>query len=281
MRFRIVIAAQPGWQHAGMYRELAETLVYAFGRLGYRADIAFNEFASGAQNILLHAHELGEQYALRMPDTTVILNLEQVDTTLFDWAPRLRHFLLNYEVWDYSRQNVERLKTLVPRIHLLPIGTEPEMTRISPAPVQDIDVLFYGTPSERRMRVIEKLRNSRVNVHFAFGVYGAERDALIQRSKVVLNLHHTDAQVFEIVRVSYLLANRKAVVSELSQASDIEPDLQDAVLGVPYDGIVAACRSLLADKGKRRALEQRGFKRMTARRQSAFLKELIATRGQS
>ena len=36
----------------------------------------------------------------------------------------------------------------------------------------------------------------------------------IARSKIVLNLHQYDAQVFEIVRVSYLLANRRAVVSE-------------------------------------------------------------------
>ena len=278
MRFRIVIAHQPGWQHAGMYRELAETLVHGFTRIGHQADVAFNQFEPGATNILMHSHDLAEEHVRRMPPDTVIFNLEQVDTTLFDWAPRLRHFLMNYEVWDYNQQNVERLKPLVPRIHFLPVGTEPQMTRIERAPVQDIDVLFYGAPSDRRMAVIDKLKARRINAQYVFGVYGEERDGLIARSKIVLNLHHTDAQVFEIVRVSYLLANKKAVVSELSKSSVIEPDLADAIVGVPYDGIVDACRSVLADKAKRRALEQRGWKRMSARRQSDYLKALLAAR---
>ena len=62
MRFRIVIAHPPGWQHAGMYRELAETLVHGFTRLGHHADIAFNAFEPTATNVLMHAHELAEEH---------------------------------------------------------------------------------------------------------------------------------------------------------------------------------------------------------------------------
>lgn len=278
MRFRIVIVAKPGWEHAGMYRELAETLALGLQGLRHRADVALNTIEPSATNIILHAHELSVEQQRRLPDDTVIFNLEQVDTTLFDWAPRLRPLLLKYEVWDYSRQNVERLKPLVPRIYHLPIGTEPAMTRIERPAVQDIDVLFYGAPSARRNAIIDELKAKRVNAHFAFGVYGEARDALIARSKIVLNLHHTDAQVFEIVRVSYLLANKKAVVSELSADSDIEPDLADAIVGVPYGQIVEACRALLANKTRRRALENQGYKRMSARRQKIYLAELLALR---
>jgi hypothetical protein len=261
-----------------MYRELAETLVFGFRRLGHQADIALNLFDPAATNILMHCHEMADEHVKRMPAGSIVFNLEQVEDRLFDWAPKLKHFLMNYEVWDYSRQNVERLKDLVPRIHYLPVGWEPELTRIERAPIQDIDVLFYGAPTERRMAIIEGLRARKVNAQFVFGVYGAERDALIARSKIVLNLHHTEAQVFEIVRVSYLLANKKAVVSELSRESDIEPDLRDAIVGVHYDKIIDACRSLIANKAKRRALETQGYKRMSARRQSTSLSELLAKR---
>ncbi|MEU1523347.1 hypothetical protein ABZ413_14225 [Nocardia rhamnosiphila] len=46
------------------------------------------------------------------------------------------------------------------------------------------------------------------------------RDALYARSKIVLDTHYYDAGVFEIVRVSYLLANGIFVVSE--NGADIE-----------------------------------------------------------
>ena len=55
-----------------------------------------------------------------------------------------------------------------------------------------------------------------------FNAYGGKRDALIARAKVVLNIHYYAAQVFEIVRVSYLLANSKAVVTEIGPDTDLD-----------------------------------------------------------
>ena len=50
-------------------------------------------------------------------------------------------------------------------------------------------------------------------MHCAYGVYGAERDRLIARSRLVLNVHYFPTHIFEMIRVSYLLANRTAVVA--------------------------------------------------------------------
>jgi hypothetical protein len=63
----------------------------------------------------------------------------------------------------------------------------------------------------------------------------------------------------EIVRISYLLANRKAVVSELDIDTEMEPDLRDAVAGVPFDGLIAECHRLIADAAARQQLEDRGY----------------------
>jgi hypothetical protein len=68
-----------------------------------------------------------------------------------------------------------------------------------------------------------------VCIEFLAGVYREERDRLIARAKVVLNMHYYDARVFEIVRVSYLLSNEKAVVAECGATTTIEPDIRDAV----------------------------------------------------
>ena len=62
--------------------------------------------------------------------------------------------------------------------------------------------------------MLNALRGGGFRVEWLLNLYGADRDALLARSKIVINMHQHDAQVFEIVRVSYLLANRRTVVSE-------------------------------------------------------------------
>jgi hypothetical protein len=137
--------------------------------------------------------------------------------------------------------------------------------------VQDIDVLFYGSVNERRARVIVELRNRGLNAQAVFGVYGAPRDSLIARAKVVLNLHYYDTSIFEIVRVSYLLANRKAVVSECHDGTEIDPDMVDAVRLAPYEQLVDACVDLVNDGPARLALEERALCRISARPEEVFL----------
>ena len=71
-----------------------------------------------------------------------------------------------------------------------------------------------------------------------------------------------------MIRVSYLLANRTAVVSERSPETEVAPELRDAVAFAPYEHLVETCLSLLRDEARRRALAERGFetfKRLTYR----------------
>ena len=278
MPVQIVLVEPVGYQHAGALAEMAETLVLAFRALGHPARAVANGFAADALNVVLGAHLLSPAVAAQLPADTVIYNLEQVEDHLFEWAPGLKGLFARCEVWDYSRRNIARLKPLAPRLFHLPVGTVPEMGRIRPAADQDIDVLFYGAVNERRRAVLKAVADAGLGLKAVFGAYGAARDALIARAKVVLNLHKHEAQVFEIVRVSYLLANRKAVVSELAATTQIEPDLRDAVAGVPMGEVVECCRRLVADAAARQALERRGHARMAARQETAYLRRLLAAR---
>jgi hypothetical protein len=208
----------------------------------------------------------------------VFYNLEQVEDDLFDWMPALKPAFARFEVWDYSLRNIARLRSHAPVLFHLPIGTVPELSRIRPASVQDIDVLFYGALTDRRRAALDAIRAAGLSVQAVFGVYGQERDALIARAKIVLNLHKHAAQVFEIVRVSYLLANRKAVVSEITPTTDIDADLVDAVCGVPLEDLPRACRRLVDDEAARFALQERGFARMTARNEVHAVRKLLNQR---
>ena len=279
-RFQVVVIEPIGYQHTGVLAELAETLVCGFRALGLPSRLTVNSCSAEALNVVLGAHLLDAETAAALPANCAIYNLEQVEDSLFQWAPHLPALFKRCEVWDYSRRNIEALRAagLAPRAFHLPIGMVPDLSRIKPAPRQDIDVLFYGAVNDRRRAVLRAIADAGMILKAVFGAYGEARDALIARAKVVLNLHKHDAQVFEIVRVSYLLANRKAVVSEVSPSTEIEPDLVDAVAGAPYDGLVGVCRDLVTDKAARRKLEKRGFERMAARRETDFLRALLDQR---
>lgn len=150
-------------------------------------------------------------------------------------------------VWDYSETNIRFLAGHgVEAVHL-PIGYHPALDRIPRADEEPIDVIFYGSINERRKKVLDELA-ARCHLRHLFGVYGDERDRLIARSKLVLNLHFYELQLFESVRVSYLLNNRRLVVSEAS------PDCpyRGFPIMVAYDDLVETCTDLVADADLRR-----------------------------
>jgi hypothetical protein len=60
------------------------------------------------------------------------------------------------------------------------------------------------------------------------------------------------------VRVSYLLANGKAVVSDIYPESEIDADLRGAIAFAHLQNIPSYCLELLANEPERRRLEQMG-----------------------
>lgn len=258
---RLVLIRPAGWVHASAVAEVIESLAHALRALGVAVDTADNQIAIGAVNILFMAFALQESDLAAVPDSAIIYNFEQVGGDVQFMTPAFKRLITTHRVWDYSPRNAERLAPLTghDRLQVVPVGYVPALTRIPKAPVQDIDVLFYGAVNPRRRDILVGLQEAGLNIVAPFGVYGAERDALIARAKVVLNMHAHASKVMEVVRVSYLLANRKAVVAELDPDTEVEPDIRAAVAGVPYDGLIAECQRLVADAAARQELEDRGY----------------------
>jgi hypothetical protein len=235
----------------------------------------------GPQPILLGANLLSAADVAVLPPGTIVYNLEQISESSSWCSATYLQLLQNCQVWDYSARNIASLARLgvTVKVEHVPVGYVPELTRIAASAVEDIDVLFYGSMNERRNNVISHLRQAGLNAHAVFGVYGPARDALIARAKVVLNMHYYKANIFELVRVSYLLANRKAVVAECNPGTEIDPDIVDAVQLAPYEGLVSACIELVANSGSRKALSERGFSRMVARDERAYLAAALGQKG--
>lgn len=274
-KFHITLVRPEGFIHSEAFREVAETLQFGLRSIGHTALIQDNTIDPTAANILLGAHLLTLDDASLVPRGSILYNLEQLG------GPSLpKHFYelaRRCQVWDYSLHNIDTWKVMrcaFPPVHV-PLGYVPELSRIKSAPVQDIDVLFYGSVNERRAHVVNALEGAGVKVKVLFGVYGEERDQYIARSKVILNIHFYDAKIFEIVRVSYLLANSKAVVTEIGSDTELEKGLADSLLASPYDSLVQSCLALLRDGEARQKLEARGFGWFYQRKESEILSNAL------
>jgi hypothetical protein len=130
------------------------------------------------------------------------------------------------------------------------------------------------------MNAIAALGDLNYRVIYASGVYGSVRDDLIARAKLVLNINrYPQARAFEIVRVSYLLGNGKAVVSDFYPEYEIDDDLRQAIAFAPAEQIVATCERLLAEPSERRRLEAAGPRAMQRRDIRRILEAPVAALG--
>jgi len=271
--FAIVIVTRPGYVHSEAFREIAETIYFGLAASGEDVIWSDTAFVPGRMPIVFGANLVAR--SAELPANAIIFNLEQTDKSSTWLVEPYLTLLRTHQVWDYSKRNVEVFRSQgISDVRLVPVGYVPELERIVDAP-KDIDVLFYGSMNSRRQLVIEQLRSAGVKVETVFGVYGGERDAMIARSRVVLNVHFYESKIFEIVRVSYLLANGVCVLSEDGD-DPMEEDFRDAVAFSPYDGLVERCLELLANDAVREEYGRRGREFMRDRPQEKYLRPVIS-----
>ena len=277
MKFAVAILQIPDYAHTGAVQEVAETLHHGLVALGYDSVLTFDMELVDRQYILL-ASNLLISYRSPLPPRAIIYNLEQIYFGSPWMQPNLLDHFLQYPVWDYSQENIVQLERMgIQNVRHLPVGYVPQLTRIPKQNHQDIDVLFYGSINDRRQQILSVLESEGVKVHVAFKVYGADRDALIARAKIVLNLHFYPAKVFEVVRVFYLLANQCFVISERGGNPIEEAEFSDGVVFVNYEDLVATCVDYLSRPQDRDRIAAAGFDLMVQRPETDYLRPILPT----
>lgn len=272
----IVIIKKNGTADVGAsaFAEVAETMRFALRRLGADAEIAINKFKRQRRAIILGAIDLTPEEGSRLPDTCILYNLEQIRTL----HPRNAHYLdllRRCTVWDYSHRNIADLAGLGIHARHVPIGHMDEMSRIPNSPSPGIDVLFYGAVNQRRNAILDALGRRGLTVVSLEHYYGALRDQFVADAKLILNLHYYEAGIFEIVRVSHMLSNRKAVLTERHPDTEIDPDLLGGLAFAPYEGLVEAACGLIADDARREALAEAGWRCMRRRDAVEALRRVV------
>ena len=273
MKLAVCIVSHPTYIHSEAFREVAQTLLWALAELGHDVVMTDRALVPDRRTIVLGSNLLS-RFPQPVPDDAILYNLEQVESSRWFDESHLA-LLRTHQVWDYSPRNARALELLgVPRVTVVPIGWAPCLRRIELHLEPSIDVLFYGSMNERRNLVINELKARGVAVVPVFSIYGAGRDDLISKAAIVLNLHYFDLGVFELVRVSYLLANGCAVVSEGYLAADEIP-FQAGVAFAPYSRLADVCCALLKHPTELDKLAKAGQRIIESRPMTQYLAAVL------
>jgi hypothetical protein len=260
------------------YKDVIDTLAWGLAELGHTVSYGLNELSTQGRNIVFGVQMLDPSLLDQLPDDTIVYNFEQGRNLPPEKIrPQLKIAARRFEIWDYTEANMPMWRQLgALRAEVVPVGYAPVLQRIRRADPQDIDVLIYGVPGTGRLNAFSTLCQHGLTCLFACGLYGQARDDLIARSKVVLNVTlYERSKIFEIVRVSYLMANRKAVVAVVDADTVIDPDISLGVRAVASSDLLATCRKLVDDDAARRELEEAAFATFSRRDIREILAEVV------
>jgi len=167
--------------------------------------------------IIACAHLLSADAPL--PADAIVFNSEPlVGAAAWPAKDAYRALLARSYVWDYAEPNVVAL----PHASVIPFWFRPELVRGPRRAGRRL--LFYGSLTPRRHRLLRQLTAHGVDVDVRFGVYGDERDRALADALAVLNLHkQDDVTLFEPIRCFYPLTSGVPVISEETSDPSAEP----------------------------------------------------------
>lgn len=114
-------------------------------------------------------------------------------------------------VWEYNEYNIEAYQHLNDNISIVSPGIKQQ-----PKIHKDIDCLFYGDLSPRRIEAVSKIDGMMIIKR----KLGEPMRNLLSRAKVVVNIHYYDTSPLETFRLNEALSHNCHVVSEHSIFGD-------------------------------------------------------------
>jgi hypothetical protein len=264
VRHNVTLINPANYRYGYLLTDICRYFAFGLRDLGHRADLTVNQLDAGVMNVIVGTHLLTPAEV-----TTIVASQLEYVALQSEWLspgpapnsvvssfqgerfePTLRPLLERATaVWDAFHSNIAMLRRFdiaAERIKWLSsYGYAAEMREIRhrPWPEKDIDVLFFGSVSERRRVILAELGRS-LRVVSVLDAPAAFRNDLIARARLNVNLHASEAFThLPLTRVSYLLNNAALVVSEpVTTNAELHPMITFA----PRDELLERCRALLA-----------------------------------
>lgn len=240
------IVQPPGYVHSLGFLDPARYFRHQFRRMGAQVTIAKNRLRHDAVNFVFGAH-LGFDATLRARHACIFVNLEQMGEGGAKVTAAYRDLLASSAVCDYDADNVPAYARDVGDVPVVPLLHAPYLAPRAgediPLEQRPIDLLFVGSPNERRQALLARIEALGLQVAmFDSPLYGEERDAFVRQAKAVVNMHFYESSRFEQARVSHCLSLGTPVVSERGPATRPHPAFEQAVSWFREDGLEAFFR---------------------------------------
>jgi hypothetical protein len=247
-----------------VFSEVAVCLRDAIRAAGYDSEHLQNRIDPQSYSIVLGLlpDKAGELEHLD-PARCAIFNFEQLGSTSSIAGPEYRRWLADWLVLDYHGSNIAILQRengsqqqafelpLVPSTALQTTGRE----------TRDVDVLFYGTMSERRSHVVRQLQALGLKVEAVAGSYGPELAPAVRRARLVLHVHFYESGLFPVARIVQPVMMGVPVVCENSVFSELNDWSHSGIVYAGYEHLADTCHELLEapDRMQVRAQMARSF----------------------
>lgn len=269
--FNIILArpeSETDYYHTQCFKEVAELLGYGLNDLGFEARFT-GQIMDNCINVILGYHALAGR---RLPPSHnfIIYQLEELSDEIIKLDEMIYTLQSPCIVWDFCESNIRFLRRHGVNALYKPMGFHAKMKRIEHREEKDIDILFYGSLSDRRTHILQQL-SKEFKTKTLFGIYGSERDKWIARSKIVLSIYFFKTRYFDDVRLSYLLNNKVFTIVEDTP----HKKYQDFMIYAPYDELVETCRHYLENEHLMREHVEHAFTCFSKYREKDFLKNAL------
>ena len=242
-----------------VFKETAIALYHTISNMGYNCKLV-NTMDSNSDNyyLILGAHNYLDQF----PKNYIIYQLEQTNIYIIDedgnkkeklFSNRYILTLMNArQVWDYSLSNIKYLKKhyKLKNVYHLPVYYTPYLDTMKyHMEERPIDILFYGSINSRREKILTELgKKYKVKVYIN-NLWDKDRDEMIKKSKIVINIHYYQNAILELHRISYLLSNKCLVISENGRDSN---QFEKITILSSYTNLIKECDKWLSKTDEER-----------------------------
>lgn len=264
--------------HSQVFHEIEAAIFFSLKRMGYDVTNSVNDFAPDAKNIIFGMqHCKVDTVRHDVPKNSIVYSLEQMRDSpeCIRWCRKYR----GLEVWDYSVLNKKTLELAgIENIKIVPIGYVDEISYIEREPPEkrDIDILAYMSAGPRRCKIMDQFKNNpKINFINLESTYGEDRDKIMARAKLIINIHNYDNKIFEMVRISHALQQGIPILAERAPDTDFPDYMEDVVNLSTYNRFVDTAYRLLKKPEELEASAVRALEKFKQTPMTKFLEEAL------